>query len=496
MIPAMPFRHGLSAFTRRAPEARTPWHLRETVARAIVAIGVAATVIAGCTPADAFTPRISSDVAGSPTVVPAPSVAPTTAVDANLKPILAEQGVQLIANAWLLFANEYVEPLDPGALLRAAWNGFETATSGATVPAPVIRGVDPQADIDAFEAAYLEASRTTPGPSTAHSVAAYAAIRAMVKAIGDCHTGFSTPAQLAEANQRQEGVLRFAGIGVRIKRKKGEPAIVYELIPGGSAGKAGIKPGDALMAVDGTSLVDLDLDDIAARIRGKEGTSVQVAIQHPGEKAPRTVSIARVAISEKVVESRLVGGDRVALVRVNGFSATAQDQALAAIGSLQAKATKGVILDLRTNGGGDLNVFLSFLSKFLKDGPFGYETSRKGDRIALGPDGSYAGLKVPLVVLVSDSTASAAEAFSAAVKRYGIGKVVGTRTAGCVGIGSRYGLPDGSAVSVTTRKLSGPAGEELNRVGLEPDEVVEVSREELAAGKDPVLDRALKLLGA
>jgi C-terminal processing protease CtpA/Prc len=77
-----------------------------------------------------------------------------------------------------------------------------------------------------------------------------------------------------------------------------------------------------------------------------------------------------------------------------------------------------------------------------------------------------------------------------------VAKVVGSQTAGCVGIGSRYGLQDGSAVAVTTRKLSGPKGEELNRVGLKPDEVVEVTREELAAGRDPVLDRAVKLLGA
>jgi carboxyl-terminal processing protease len=290
--------------------------------------------------------------------------------------------------------------------------------------------------------------------------------------------------------------VRFAGIGVRIKRKKGEAAIVSELIAGGSAGKAGIKPGDALAAVEGVDITDLALDDIAARIRGKEGSSVKITIQRPGEKAPRVITVTRVAISENAVESRLVGGDRVAYVRMNGFSTAAQDQAMAAIGALQARATKGVILDLRTNGGGDLNVYLSFLSKFLKDGPFGFETSRKGDRIALGPDGSYVGLKVPLVVLVSDSTASAAEAFSAAVKQYGVAKVVGSQTAGCVGIGSRYGLQDGSAVAVTTRKLSGPKGEELNRVGLKPDEVVEVTREELAAGRDPVLDRAVKLLGA
>ncbi len=470
--------------------------VRRASPRLIVAIGSISMVVVACAPTDVFAPRTTSDVVGAPTNGATSTVSPTTAVDANLKPITAEQGVSLVANAWLLFVNEYVEPMPHGPLLKAAWRGFELAAPGPKGASPEILGADAQSDIDAFEAAYLEASGAIPGASPAHSAAAYAAIRGMVKEIGDCHTGFSTPAQVAEANQRQDGVVRFAGIGVRIKRKKGEPAIVSELIAGGSAGKAGLKPGDALTAVEGVDLAELALDDIAARIRGKEGSSVKITIQRPGEKAPRVISVTRVAISENAVESRLVGGDRVAYVRMNGFSTAAQDQALAAIGTMQAKATKGVVLDLRTNGGGDLNVYLSFLSKFLKDGPFGFETSRKGDRIALGPDGSYVGLKVPLVVLVSDSTASAAEAFSAAVKQYGVAKIVGSQTAGCVGIGSRYGLPDGSAVAVTTRKLSGPKGEELNRVGLTPDEVIDVTREELAAGKDPILDRAVKLLGA
>jgi carboxyl-terminal processing protease len=496
MIAAMVKFSSDTARDLHVPCLRMWGHLRRANLRVVAVVGAVSMVLVACAPADVFAPRTTSDVATAPPVGAAATVAPTTGVDANLKAITAEQGVSLVANAWLLFVNEYVEPIPHGPLLKAAWRGFEVAAPGPKGQAPQIVGTDAQADMDAFEAAYLDASGAISGASPAHSAAAYAAIRAMVKEIGDCHTGFSTPAQVAEANQRQDGVVRFAGIGVRIKRKKGELAIASELIPGGSAAKAGLKPGDALVAVEGVDLTDLALDDIAARIRGKEGTTVKITIQRPGEKASRVLSITRVAITDNVVDSRLVGGDRVAYVRMNSFSAAAQDQAMAAIGALQAKATRGVVLDLRTNGGGDLNVYLSFLSKFLKDGPFGFETSRKGDRIAMGPDGSYVGLKVPLIVLVSDSTASAAEAFSAALKQYGVAKIVGSQTAGCVGIGSRYGLPDGSAVAVTTRKLSGPKGEELNRVGLTPDEVVDVTREELAAGKDPILDRAVKLLGA
>ena len=464
-----------------------------------VTLVVGLVFLLSCAPSDPFTPRMTSDVGSTPTVVaPIETPVPATGVNAGLRPITPELGLGLIANAWLVFLNEYVEQLDYTRLLAGAWNGFVAGLPpGVTVvDPPEFTGADPQADLNSFQTAYLAQAASLGATSPRQSAAAYDAIRGMVKEIGDCHTGFTTPAQLAEQNQRMDGTIRFAGIGIRIKRKTGEPAVVYELIEGGAAGKAGIKPGDALLKADGVDLSDMPLDEIAARIRGKEGSSVKLTIAHATDNKPRDIAINRVAISEAAVESRLVGNNRVAYIRMNSFSASAQDEALGAIGTMQAKATKGIVIDLRTNGGGDLNVFLSFLSKFLKDGPFGFEVGRKGDRIALGPDGTFVGTKVPMVVLVSDSTASAAELFSVAVQRYKVARVVGTKTAGCVGVASRFGLPDGSAVTVTTRKLIGPEGEPLNKVGVAPDEVVEVTRANMSDGKDPQLEKALSLLGA
>src|SRR5205085_3676096 len=113
-----------------------------------------------------------------------------------------------------------------------------------------------------------------------------------------------------------------------------------------------------------------------------------------------------------------------------------------------------------------------------------------------GPDGSYLPKQHPLVVLVSDSTSSGAELFAAALQRYHVATVIGSRTAGCVGIATRAQLDDGSGLSVSIAKLLGPAGEELNKIGLTPDEVVPVQRGDLAAGRDPQLQRALAILGS
>jgi carboxyl-terminal processing protease len=183
-------------------------------------------------------------------------------------------------------------------------------------------------------------------------------------------------------------------------------------------------------------------------------------------------------------------------LRLHSFSQAGQSDLLQALRDYESKNPKGWVIDLRTNGGGELQVLLSLLSKFLKDGPFGYQVDRRGVRTAFGPDGSYLAKQRPFVVLVSDSTSSAAELFAASVQRYKAGTVLGTRTAGCLGIGNRFPLDDGSGLSVTVSKLLGPNGEDLNKAGVVPTEVVEVSRADLAASKDPQMQRALSLLGA
>jgi carboxyl-terminal processing protease len=317
----------------------------------------------------------------------------------------------------------------------------------------------------------------------------------MVESIGDCHTSFAEPARVQEQAAQRRGEQRYAGVGIRIKRRPNEPIVVWELIDGGSAGRAGIKPGDAIVRVDGRDAGPLTLEQLANLIRGPEGTQVKLTVERADGRRVQDFTLKRVPIAEPVFRGRLLAGN-VAYLRLDSFSQAGHDDLLRAIREYEAKNPTGWILDLRTNPGGDLPVVLSLLSKFLKDGPFGYEVDRQGRRAAFGPDGTYLPKQHPLAVLVSDSTSSAAEIFAAAVQRYRAGTVIGTKTAGCVGIGGRVELGDGSALSVTVRKLLGPDGQELNRVGLTPAEVVEVSRADLAAGKDPPLQRALQLVGS
>jgi carboxyl-terminal processing protease len=451
---------------------------------------LAALVLASCTPERVFTPRLTSD----PVELPTPtSGAPPSGGRSELS---AEEGLALIRQAFVLLLDFHVEVVDPGALLRAAWDGFAAALpAGQPRPeTPDFGGTDPVGDLARFRAAYLAAAGGVGGGREGQAALAHAAVRKMAQSLSDCNTSFSDPAQVQEQAARLQGEQRFGGVGVRIKRRTNEPIVVWELLDGGSAGKAGIKPGDAILRVDGRDTASLTLEQIANLIRGPEGTQVKLTVERADGKRTQDFSLKRVTIAEPAFQSKMLGGN-VAYMRLYSFSPGALAEMLTAMRTFEAQNPKGWILDLRTNGGGELRVLASLLSKLLKDGPFGYEVDRQGRRSALGPDGTLLPKQRPLTVLVSDTTSGAAEIFAAVVQHYRAGTVIGTKTAGCVGVGNRYELNDGSVLSLAARKLLGPDARELNRTGMVPTDVVEVSRTELSAGKDPPLQRALTLLG-
>ncbi|HEX2515132.1 MAG TPA: S41 family peptidase [Chloroflexota bacterium] len=461
--------------------------------RAVLLCSLAATIFSGCAPQQAFTPRLTSDLVATPT----PGAQAEAGGSRGGSAMSAEQSVSVVSQAYALLLQTYVEPADPVALLYAAWDGFAAALP-ADQPRPErpqLGGVDVREDLNRFRAAYLAAAAPAGGGNEGQARLAHAAVRSMASSVSDCHTAFTDPQQAEEQAARLRGDVRFGGVGIRIKRRGSEPLVIWELLDGGTAGKAGLKPGDAIVKVDGKETSGLPLDQVAALIRGPEGTQVKLTVERADGKRVQDVSLKRVQIAEPAFKSQLLPGN-VPYLRLFSFSQNGQTDLLQAMREYEAKNPPGWIVDLRTNNGGELQVLLSLLSKFLKDGPFAYQVDRRGARAAFGPDGTYLPRQRPMVVLVSDSTSSAAELFAAAVQHFGAGTVVGTRTAGCLGIGNRFELADGSGLSVTVQKLLGPDGKELNKVGLNPTETVEVSRADLAAGRDPQLERALVLLGA
>lgn len=474
----------------RASDRRVGYH-RIVRNLFLLRVALAATfLVAACSPQQAFSPRLTSDVPSTPT--PTPVTASGTRAELS-----AEEGVAVIVQAFRILLETYVDPVDPPALLRAGWEGFASALPpGQPVPeTPAFSGTNPLIDLARFRSAYLQASAAAGGGTEGQAALAHAAVRKMADSLGDCHTAFSDPRQVEEQTLRLRGDARFSGVGIRIKRRPNEPVIVWELLDGGSAARAGIKPGDAILKVDGREIAPLPLDQLAALIRGPEGSQVKLTVERAEGKKIQDFPLKRVSLAEPPVQIKWLPG-KIVYLRLHSFSQAGQDELIRAVREFESRDPSGWIVDLRTNGGGELPVLLSLLSKFLKDGPFGYQVDGRGQRSALGPDGSYLARQHPLVVLVSETTSSAAEMFAAAVQHHRVAPVVGTKTAGCLGIGNRFQLPDGSALSVTVSKLLGPDGQELNKAGVAPNDQVEMTRADLSTARDPQLQRALVLLGA
>ena len=451
-------------------------------------------LLAGCTPAEVGS--MAAQRGGAATPVPTPV--------AEKVELTAEQGSRLVLEAWASLV-DHVDAPDELALLGTAWDGFAAELPGgqARPPMPELRGLNPEADLLRYRTAYLTAASQVPGGGQAQAQLAYGAVRRMVESVGDCLTTFVDGNHVRQQEALMQSEVPLGGVGIRIKRPPNEgrpgprePIVVWELLEGGAAGKAGIKPGDAIVLVDGKDVTQLTTEQIASSIRGPAGSQVKLTVEHPDGKR-KDFSVKRAPLNEPAFLSKSVSGPKgeAAYFRLLGFGPSVQYDLLQAMREHEAKNPKGWIFDLRTNASGDYATMFSVLSKVMKEGPFAYDQDQLGRRAAIGPDGTYLPKQRPIVLLVSDSTSSAAEVFAAAVQHYRAGVVIGTKTAGCAGVSSRVELSDGSFLNVTARKVLAPGGVEISRVGVVPGEVVEVTRKQLREGKDPQLERALERLG-
>lgn len=408
----------------------------------------------------------------------------------------AEASVQPIRQAYDLLLDRFIQPLAPDQLLAAGWRGAmeELKRQGlATLqrPTPPFSG-DRAADWELFEAQYRELARAAE-QTVPPSRLGQAVIRALAAFVDEGHTNFLDPEQYREYLAWTRGDVRYSGIGARLH---GSQPTIVEVFDGSPAQQAGLRPGDRIVAVNGVPLADQRSDEVVRQIRGPEGTSVRVTVQRAGSSEPLTFEIVRATIQLPIVTSRMVADD-VGYIALRSFpepSVVAQvDQAH---GALREQGARALVLDLRGNSGGRLDVGVELLSRLVADGALYEEYDRSGQRRTSAPNGRLWEPQLPLVVLVDGGTASMGEIFAAAVQEHQVAWLIGTRTAGNVAAAQVFPLADGSALQVTVLEIRSGSGRTLNRVGVEPDETVELTPEDAAAGADPPLEAALGHLRA
>jgi carboxyl-terminal processing protease len=363
--------------------------------------------------------------------------------------------------------------------------------AGATLPALTGRK---DADWKAFSKVYQRIAAALPDDAAREAIAV-AAIQAMVDELDDNHARWAY-----KSNPNLFGfTLNAFGPG-GVEPVATEPAYVDRLTAGSPAEKAGLKLGDEVLAVNGVPLFTAGVVNegvLAQLLAAEEGTAFEISARRPatGETFTATVTATQYPGTEPRVQSRLVDGN-IAYVSLPGFDPELADQVLAAIDALRARTElRGVILDLRGNGGGSPQAVSTLLGALAHGRITSYWCDVKDRCQPNRTDDSVKLLNLPFVALTDRRCASACDSFTSSVKDLKLGTLVGTRTAGAVsGPGEPWVLDNGSMLMLPKLHEIGAHKEVVNTVGVAPDHYAPLTAADLSAGRDPGLDKAVSLL--
>ena len=317
------------------------------------------------------------------------------------------------------------------------------------------------------------------------------AIRGMLDSLGDDHTAYMDPDEYRQANLPMNG--EYEGIGAWVDTT-GEYLKIISPMPGSPAENAGLTAGDTVLKIDGDDMTGVDGNLVLRRILGPAGTQVTLTILREGDNEPFDVSITRAKITVPSVESKMLEGD-IAYVRLFTFGEKTTSELKTALSDLMAQNPKGMVLDLRNNGGGYLTTAIDVISQFIGKGVVMYEIYGDGTRKTFNAKSGGLATDIPLVVLVNGGTASASEITAGAIQDYARGTLVGETTYGKGSVQNWVPLADNQgAVRVTIARWVTPNERQINGQGLDPDVVVTLTEEDVTNQKDPQLDKALEIL--
>ncbi|PMB04154.1 peptidase S41 [Fischerella thermalis CCMEE 5196] len=332
---------------------------------------------------------------------------------------------------------------------------------------------------------------------------AYTAIREALQKLEDPYTRFMDPKQFEALTNQTSG--EVSGIGIRMEvNENSKRLVVVEALENSPAIKAGIKPGDEIVAIDGKPTRQMKIEDASKLIRGRAGTMVTLRLERDGRSA-FDLKLTRATIEVPTVRYALKqeGRRRVGYIRLREFNAHAADQMRRAIRDLNGKQVDGFVLDLRGNPGGLLQASIEIARMWIDNGAIVRTVDRRG-----GSDESKANHTAltnrPLVVLVDNNSASASEILTGALKDNKRAIVVGSQTFGKALVQSVHELGDGSGVAITIAHYYTPKGTDINHKGITPDIKLDLTEEQqrqlasnpdlLGTNKDPQYTRALNIL--
>jgi carboxyl-terminal processing protease len=324
----------------------------------------------------------------------------------------------------------------------------------------------------------------------------YDALEGMVGGLPDQYTVFMRPTETRMSREQLSG--EYEGIGVWVDQPDGRLTIISPM-RGSPAEEAGLLPGDVVIEVDGVSIEDMPMDEAVGRVRGPEGTSVNLTIEREGEDDLIELTVERARIELPAVMFEM--DDDIAIMTVTVMGDNTIEELDRAIEDARDAGAEGIVLDIRSNGGGWVSTAQEMIGRFVDEGegPALFER-RDPESDAPTPlpiqSGEVVETDIPLVVLVNGSTASAAEIVAGALQDYERAAVIGTTTLGKGSIQRIHNLEDGSSVRVTIAEWLTPDENAIQENGIDPD--IEVEMPDIDAlddeSDDPQLERAIEFL--
>lgn len=296
----------------------------------------------------------------------------------------------------------------------------------------------------------------------------------MVGSLGDPYSTYYSEEELADIMEQTEGIYYGIGAYVSLDLTTGLGKI-SGVIAGTPAEAANLREGDLIYKVDGKSAVDLELTEIVAMIKGEEGTIVHLTLVRDGEDDYVEVDIERRKVESPTVNYE-VYDNGVGYIQITEFDDVTVDQFTEAMAVCKGSGVKGLILDLRSNPGGNLNAVVDIARELLPEGLIVYTEDREGNRTEYSCDGTKQ-IAIPMVVMINGNSASASEILAGAIKDYGIGTLLGTTSYGKGIVQRIIGLDDGSAVKLTVSSYFTPNGNDIHGIGIEPDIICEFDSE-------------------
>lgn len=305
-------------------------------------------------------------------------------------------------------------------------------------------------------------------------------IKGYMESLDDPYSVYYTKDEYAQFMESTEG--EYVGVGVQVSQAVETKIITVVKVFEGPALEAGIEEEDVITKVNGEDISEQDIDAVVDKIKGEEGTEVTITVYRASDAKEHDYTMPRRKVENPTVSYKMLD-DNIGYIEVTSFYEVTGQQYRAAVEELQKQGMEGLIVDLRGNGGGLLDIAVDMLDYMLPEGKIVYTEDKTGKITSQFNSSNDEQFTKPLAVLVNGYSASASEIFAGAIKDYGIGTLVGTNTFGKGIVQRLFPLNDGTAIKLTIAKYFTPNGNDIHKVGIKPDIEVELDSKAYSESK-------------